>query len=280
MSYADSLLSTGERVTHRVRQHWLILLWGARIPIAAIIAALLLVILSQNVAGTARDVLSLLTAVLFIGGLAFLAWATLQYLNTEFVLTNRRVVQVQGVVNKRATDSSLEKINDAVLTQSIFGRIFGFGDLDVLTAAEAGIERFRMIIDPIGFKRAMLDAKHEYEVDMERSGWQPSPPIRAATAGMTPAAGGAAGGGGGSGAGAPGASASPPGALPEPPRPASASAAPVVSAPSSPAPKPSEPKANPDEVTRTLASLADLRDRGAISPEEYEAKKTDLLGRL
>jgi hypothetical protein len=38
--------------------------------------------------------------------------------------------------------------------------------------------------------------------------------------------------------------------------------------------------ANPDEVTRTLASLADLRDRGAISAEEYEAKKTDLLGRL
>ena len=64
MSYADSLLSTGERVTHRVRQHWLVLVWGARIPIAAIIAALLLVVLSQNVTGTARDVLSLLTAVL------------------------------------------------------------------------------------------------------------------------------------------------------------------------------------------------------------------------
>jgi hypothetical protein len=35
-----------------------------------------------------------------------------------------------------------------------------------------------------------------------------------------------------------------------------------------------------DDVTRTLANLADLRDRGAISPEEYEAKKADLLGRL
>jgi len=35
-----------------------------------------------------------------------------------------------------------------------------------------------------------------------------------------------------------------------------------------------------DDVTRTLASLADLRDRGAISAEEYEAKKADLLGRL
>jgi hypothetical protein len=267
MSYADSLLSTGERVTHRVRQHWLVLLWGARIPIAAIVAALLIVILSQNVTGTARDLLSLLTAVLFVGGLLFLAWATLQYLNTEFVLTNRRVVQVQGVVNKRATDSSLEKINDAVLTQSIFGRIFGFGDLDVLTAAEAGIERFRMIIDPIGFKRAMLDAKHEYEVDMERSGWQPSPPIRSTSSGATPTSGGAAGGSSQSAA-----SAQPAAATPQSPATAAAATPPSPQAP--------EPKANADEVTRTLASLADLRDRGAISAEEYEAKKTDLLGRL
>jgi hypothetical protein len=36
----------------------------------------------------------------------------------------------------------------------------------------------------------------------------------------------------------------------------------------------------PDELTRTLASLADLRDRNAISAEEYEAKKADLLRRL
>jgi PH (Pleckstrin Homology) domain-containing protein/putative oligomerization/nucleic acid binding protein len=275
MSYADSLLSTGERITHRVRQHWLVLLWGARIPIAAIVAALLIIVLSQNVSGIPLDLLKLLSAVLFLGGLAFLAWATLQYLNTEFVLTNRRVVQVQGVVNKRATDSSLEKINDAVLTQSIFGRMFGFGDLDVLTAAEAGIERFRMIIDPIGFKRAMLDAKHEYEVDMERSGWQPSPPIRAASASTgTPA---------GSSASGPAAPSSNPGSDPaRSTAPAASSpsggptAPPVASAP----PAAPAPKANPDEVTRTLASLADLRDRGAISAEDYEAKKTDLLNRL
>jgi PH (Pleckstrin Homology) domain-containing protein/putative oligomerization/nucleic acid binding protein len=264
MSYADTLLSTGERITHRVRQHWLVLLWGARIPIAAIIGALLLLVLSSNVGeGAFRTLLSLLTGVLFIGGLAFLAWATLQYLNTEFVLTNRRVVQVQGVVNKRATDSSLEKINDAVLTQSIFGRVFGFGDLDVLTAAEAGIERFRMIIDPIGFKRAMLDAKHEYEVDMERSGWQPSPPIRAAAPGTaaTPAAATIPAPSAGSSA-APTASGRPAGETQE-----AAAAAPAR-------------RVDPDEVTRTLANLADLRDRGAISAEDYEAKKTDLLSRL
>ncbi|HEX5148253.1 MAG TPA: PH domain-containing protein [Candidatus Limnocylindrales bacterium] len=287
MSYADSLLSTGERITHRVRQHWLVLLWGSRVPIAAILGALLILVLSSaaGATGTARDLLFWLFAILFLGGLAFLAWATLRYLNTEFVLTNRRILQVEGVVNKRATDSSLEKINDAVLTQSIFGLMFGFGDLDVLTAAEAGIERFRMIIDPVGFKRAMLDAKHEYEVDMERAGWQPSPPIRAATApaaATTPARPGPTSTGSGSPTGAsPG---EPPAEPPVEPAAGAASASPAAPAPGAPAVAgPASPvvhKVNPDEVTRTLAKLADLRDRGAISEEEYEAKKTDLLSRL
>ena len=43
---------------------------------------------------------------------------------------------------------------------------------------------------------------------------------------------------------------------------------------------PAAARVDPDEVTRTLASLADLRDRGAITAEEYEAKKADLLSRL
>jgi PH (Pleckstrin Homology) domain-containing protein/putative oligomerization/nucleic acid binding protein len=280
MSYADTLLSTGERITHRVRQHWLVLLWGARIPIAAILGAVLILVLTSaaGATGTARDLLFWLFAALFIGGLVFLAWATLRYLNTEFVLTNRRVVQVEGVVNKRATDSSLEKINDAVLTQSIFGRMFGFGDLDVLTAAEAGIERFRMIIDPIGFKRAMLDAKHEYEVDMERSGWQPSPPIRTPSGGAT-----AATASGGPPAGTAGRGTAGGGSTAAPSRPPE-TGAPSPSATGATPPAASAPghagRVNPDEVTRTLASLADLRDRGAISEAEYEAKKADLLSRL
>jgi hypothetical protein len=33
-------------------------------------------------------------------------------------------------------------------------------------------------------------------------------------------------------------------------------------------------------VTQTLARLADLRDSGAITVDEYEAKKQELLGRL
>jgi hypothetical protein len=41
-----------------------------------------------------------------------------------------------------------------------------------------------------------------------------------------------------------------------------------------------EPADRSLEITQTLSRLADLRDRGAITAEEYEAKKTELLSRL
>jgi hypothetical protein len=149
-------------------------------------------------------------------------------------------------------DSSLEKINDAIMTESVFGRIFGFGDLEIQTASESGIDRLRMLRDAPGFKRTMLDAKHELELELSGAKPMPGPAYRTPSA-PAPAA--------------------PPvdDALTGP---VAAAATPVAAA---------APAAGPmsaDDVTRTLSSLADLRDRGAISAEEYEAKKADLLSRL
>jgi hypothetical protein len=257
MSYADGLLSTGERITYRNKQHPFVFIWGARYAILALIIAIVALLLGGNlstdgIGGSARTVLGWITLVLFIGGIAVAVWTALRYINQEYVLTNRRVIQVEGVLNRNSTDSSLEKINDAVLRQSVFGRMFDFGDLTVLTASESGIDTMKMLRKPIVFKKAMLDAKHEFEVDMERAGWTPGPPIRDTSGG--PAAE----------------------APTSPSGPTSGAQAPT----SAPAAAPPAQRVDPDEVTRTLASLADLRDRGAITPEEYEAKKADLLSRL
>ena len=255
MSYADGLLSTGERISYRNKQHPFVFIWGARYTILALIIAAVLFWIGNNLsqdgaAGTLKMLLGWVTAILFFGGIGVFIWTVLRYINQEYVLTNRRVIQVEGVLNRKATDSSLEKINDAVLNQSVFGRMFDFGDLTILTAAESGNERFQMIRSPIRFKKAMLDAKHEYEVDMERSGWAPGPPIREGAAAGAPSAAPVAAPPAGSGA------------------------------PSPVAPAAATPRTDPDEVTRTLASHADLRDRGAITAEEYERKKADLLARL
>jgi hypothetical protein len=247
MAYIDSMLASGERPLRRDHQHWFVLIADARYGILAIVAAFLLLVLkvSARTSGPLDSLIGVVVAVLVIGGLAYIGWQILRWMNEEYVVTTRRVLQLEGVVNKRVLDSSLEKINDAVLTQSLFGRIFGFGDLDILTAAETGISRLRMLRNADDFKRAMLESKHELELELSGARPLPSPPLRTSTG------------------------------------PSTAAPAPVPSAPEA-APRESErrPDMTPDELTRTLASLADLRDRGAISPEEYEAKKADLLRRL
>ncbi len=193
MGYADGLLATGERVVHREKQHWWVFVWGARFTILAVVIAIIFFFLGGQLepggaSGTARMVLGWVTAILFVGGLALLFWTTLRYLNQEYVLTNRRVIQVEGVINKRAVDSSLEKINDAVLEQSIFGRALGFGDLKILTASEAAISDFKMLVHPIAFKKAMLEAKHEYERDVAGGSYADAPPLRSTPVGEPGAA--------------------------------------------------------------------------------------------
>ena len=253
MSYADTLMSTGEQIRLRERQHWFILLWAGRYAILAVIGGIVLLLFANalGITGAIRDLAGFIFAILLIVGILNFIWVALTFRSNEYVLTNRRVMQVGGVINKHSTDSSLEKINDAALTQSFFGRIFNFGDLDVLTASEAGIERFRMIHDPVQFKKTMLDVKHEYELDMSRGPVPSSPPLRASTEAVYEPVGDETS------------------SVEVPPAPAPAPVAP---------PEPARMSA--DEVTRTLASLAQLRDNGAISAEDYEQKKADLLGRI
>ena len=50
MAYADGLLSTGERIFHREKQHWWVFVWGARFTILAVVLALVLGILSTGLA--------------------------------------------------------------------------------------------------------------------------------------------------------------------------------------------------------------------------------------
>jgi len=220
--YADTLLADGERIALRTRQHWFATIVDGRVPWALFLASLILLALTFTFDDSGvRTAVGYIVAVGLIVSLAWLGKHYWSWYAQDYIVTNRRVLKVEGIINKRSADSSLEKINDAVLEQNLFGRIFGYGDLDILTAADVAIDRYRMLNKAPGFKKAMLDQKHALETEFAHI---PGPPLRA------PGTGG---------------------------RPMSA-----------------------DEVTRALGDLAALRDRGALTPEEYERKKQELLARI
>jgi len=246
--YADRLLADGERVRLRARQHLLATIIEGRLAWAIFIAALVLVLLVTQLApdtpSVVRQLFSWTGLVLLLVGLAWLTQIYLSWYQQDYVITNRRVMKVEGILKKRSADSSLEKINDAVLEQSVLGRMLGYGDLDILTANEQSVDRYRMLSEAQTFKRTMLEQKHA----LEQEAFQiPAPPLRAAPPASVPVVEAA------------------------PARPPAAAAAP------SDRPK---REMSSEEITGALGNLADLRDRGAISAEDYEAKKQDLLARL
>ncbi len=259
MRYTDSLLADGEVIVRRARQHWLAPIVEGRRAWVLLVIGLLALVVGLFLRGgtdpgqTIGSVLSVVALLALVAGLALAAYHVLAWRAQDYVVTNRRVVQVEGILNKRAADSSLEKINDAVLTQNVLGRILRYGDLEVLTASESAIDRFRMLSRAADFKREMLNQKHALELEVARP---PSPPLRAGRqdAGVTQS-------------------------RPESPG-AASFAQPAGAPPPLPGEAPAGATAASEQIMSTLARLADLRDRGAITPEEFERKKAELLARL
>ena len=225
MSYADTLLAKDETIVYRARQFWLAPVSDARNPLLLLLLGIVLALVEHQVLNwSLRSIAGFVDLILILVALVWIAIVYLTWRSEEYIITSRRVLKVEGLLDKKSGDSSLDKINDAVLKQGLLARMLHYGDLEVLTANEEGIDRYQMLANVVEFKKARLNAKNYLDDGFRgqtRSGAAPA-----------------------------------------------AAAAPAA------------PAARPDDPTVTLAKLADLRDKGAITPAEYEAKKAELLGRM
>ncbi|HEX7491765.1 MAG TPA: PH domain-containing protein [Candidatus Limnocylindrales bacterium] len=217
MSYAQSLLAKEEHIVYEARQHWLAPLADSLRPIVLVLVGLLILGVEINMNWTGLPLM--LPGLLLLVGIVWIVIIVLTWRAEEYIITTRRVLKVEGLLDKKTGDSSLDKINDAVLVQGIWARIFHYGDLEILTAAETAIDRYTMLSRVVEFKKAMLNAKNTLDDGFRGLAATPS-------------------------------AASPAG------------------------------KASSADVTATLAQLAELRDKGAITVAEFEKKKADLLGRI
>lgn len=156
MGYLEGLMGRKEEIVFKSRQHWLVIvpklvLWT--------VVLLLVVLITVSLALTPLHG----RALVLLLALAFPLWRImvnfLNWWNEQYVITNRRVIQLEGIINKHSIDSSLEKVNDVVLQQSAIGRVLNYGDVQILTASELGVNLFRRMARPVRFKTEMLNQK-------------------------------------------------------------------------------------------------------------------------
>jgi uncharacterized membrane protein YdbT with pleckstrin-like domain len=162
MGYIESLIARNERIAFVTHQHWIVLLRAfianllLCILIVAVVAALYLLPLPPS---SFLTLFRLLPLVLLLIPFLRMGFKIIKWWNESYIITNRRVIQTEGIINKHVIDSSLEKVNDVVLNQSALGRILGYGNVEILTASEIGANRFERISGPVRFKTEMLNQK-------------------------------------------------------------------------------------------------------------------------
>jgi uncharacterized membrane protein YdbT with pleckstrin-like domain len=168
VEYLKKQLGANETIQYTERHHWIfpvseLIKW----ILFAVIVLVVLILMKSWWPG--HSWMNWLFLILLVPA-ARIAWGFLSWRMNVYVLTNRRVVEATGVLSKRVSDSSLEKLTDVVLKQSIFGRMLGYGDIEVLTAAAgAGINYLKQIRRPMQFKTAMVNAKEALEQELGQS---------------------------------------------------------------------------------------------------------------
>jgi hypothetical protein len=281
MGYIDSILGDKERVVLQTHQHIVVLLLQAAVPFLAFMTLLALGLVALLGSHQSRDMAGLVALVAvvwpvyvmvaaFLRGargmdllqdiwrpvlgagviiavaivlrtvqetqspalisVAALSWVAalvplgytiqiaLDWINERYIITNRRVMEVTGIINKHVRDSALEKVNDVDMRQSILGRLLRYGTVQIITGSDIGLNRFQRLANPVRFKRAMLNQKEALGLlDGQQAALAHSAPL------------------------------------------APASAA---------------------EIPTLIAALADLHRQGALTSEEFETKKRELLDRI
>jgi uncharacterized membrane protein YdbT with pleckstrin-like domain len=144
-----TVLKQDEKKLLIIRQHWIklvpaFLVW--------LIAAVLLILF----AGTTGLIITLVTAL-------YPMYAYLNWKNNLWCITNLRVVDESGFFSRYSKESPLDKINNVEYDQTIWGRIFGYGNVDIQTAAELGETTYHLIHHPKLLKDTITHAQEEYK---------------------------------------------------------------------------------------------------------------------
>ena len=142
-------LKKDEKILLITRQHWIKL-------ILPIFIWLLVAALSIWLLQTTGLVITLVAALYPI--IEYLSWK-----NNLWCITSIRVVDESGFFTRYSKESPLDKINNVEYDQSIWGRLFGYGNVDIQTAAEMGETTYELIHHPKLLKDTITHAQEEYK---------------------------------------------------------------------------------------------------------------------
>jgi len=148
MSYIEKHLLPGETVAFRTVLHWKVYLLPVFLTVVLLIPLAVFAL---------ESTMQWLAALPIAAGLIALVVPYLVRRNSEFAVTNKRVIIKLGVLTTRSVELLLPKIESITVTQSLGGRLFGYGEIVVIGTGGTE-EPFADIQAPLDFRQAIQAA--------------------------------------------------------------------------------------------------------------------------
>jgi uncharacterized membrane protein YdbT with pleckstrin-like domain len=145
-------LLPGERMLVRSTRHWVVLLRPFATTVLAMVISLVVLVLLP-IAGELRLFLMLGVILVGIGVLNLYYWGWRAH---EYVLTDQRVILNEGILSKFSRSIAIDRIQDLTTFQGLWGRTWGFGDIELESAGREGAELLSTVPRPQQLRNAIF----------------------------------------------------------------------------------------------------------------------------
>lgn len=130
----DRYLADGERLVISIRRHPIVLAGPTALALAAIVAASALGFLAGP--RETNDIIDTALGLVALAAVVRLAWKLWLWSADRVVVTDRRFIQITGILTRNVATIPLARVTDMTYRRSIGGRLFGYGDLILETAGQ------------------------------------------------------------------------------------------------------------------------------------------------
>jgi uncharacterized membrane protein YdbT with pleckstrin-like domain len=145
-------LLPGERILASSCRHWVVLLRPMVTTVVAVASALVILALLP-IAAELRLLLMLGAILVGLGVLNLYYWGWRAH---EYVLTDQRVILNEGVLSKFSRSIAIDRIQDLTTYQGLWGRTWGFGDIELESAGREGAELLSTVPGPQQLRNAIF----------------------------------------------------------------------------------------------------------------------------
>jgi len=145
-------LLPGERVLASSSRHWIVLFR----PFSATVLTMLIgwvILILVPVAGELKLFLALAIALAGLGILNLYYWGWRAH---EYVLTDQRVILNEGILSKFSRSIAIDRIQDLTTFQGVWGRAWGFGDIELESAGRESAEVLSTVPRPQQLRNAIF----------------------------------------------------------------------------------------------------------------------------